>query len=62
MSHLINEEIEHRDHDTVFEPGWLSSEVHGCNLRFLGIDYQELNGALRIGCLRGAQAFSMSAL
>lgn len=62
MSHLTNEEIEPRDHDTGFEPGWLSSEVHGRNLCFLGIDYQELNGALHIGCLRGAQVFSISAL
>lgn len=61
FSHLTNEETEPRDHDTGFESGWLSSEVHGLNLCLLRV-YQELNGTLHIGCLRGARAFSMSAL
>lgn len=61
MSHLTNEETGPRDHDTGFEPVWLSSEVPGRNLCLLRV-YQELNGTLCIGCLRGAQAFNMSAL
>lgn len=32
FSHLTNEETEPRDHDTGFESGWLSSEVHDLNL------------------------------
>ena len=61
FSHLTNEETGPRDHDTGFELGWLSSEVHDLNLRCLRV-CQELNGTLHVGCLHGAQAFSMSAL
>lgn len=57
FSHLTNEETGPRDHDTGFEPGWLSSEVHDLNLCLLRV-YQELNGTLHIGCLRGFQYVS----
>lgn len=61
FSHLTNEETGPRDHDTGFEPGWLSSEVHDLDLRRLTV-CQELSGTLRVGRLHGARAFSMSAL